>query len=204
MTNDAISGYRIRRAEPGDTEALYEICLLTADAGSDASALYSDRRLPGYIWAAAYGALEPDFAFVLSGVDGAVGYVLAAPDTAAFENRLEREWWPRVRAELEGFTPVSAHDEAALRHITAPERRDQALLADYPAHLHINILPQAQAGGWGRRMIETELQALRAAGVKGVQLGVAPNNVRAQGFYRHLGFTDISTPGRVIYGMRLV
>ena len=41
---------------PGDTDALYEICLLTADSGVDASGLYSDRRLPGYIWAAAYGS----------------------------------------------------------------------------------------------------------------------------------------------------
>jgi len=47
--------FRIRRAEPRDIDALYEICLLTADSGVDATALYSDRKLPGYVWAAPYG-----------------------------------------------------------------------------------------------------------------------------------------------------
>lgn len=195
--------YRIRRAEPRDTDALYEICLLTADSGVDASVLYSDRRLPGYIWAAAYGALEPEFAFVLSDGDRALGYVIAAPDTAAFEERLAHDWWPQVRIALTGFKPFTAHDQMALRRINTPDRHDAEQLIDYPAHLHINLLPEAQSGGWGRRLIETELDALRRAGVRGVQLGVSPTNDRAKGFYEHLGFADISKPGHVTYGMKL-
>lgn len=200
---DAKSPYRIRRAEARDAEALYDICLLTANDGADASSLYSDRRLPGYLWAAAYGALEPDFAFVLDNGERVVGYIVAAPDSAAFEERLVRDWWPKVRRSLAGFRPATQHDETALARIDVPERRDPGQLADYPAHLHINILPEAQAGGWGRRLIETELDALRRAGVKGVQLGVSPTNPRASGFYEHLGFVDISLPGFVTYGMAL-
>jgi ribosomal protein S18 acetylase RimI-like enzyme len=195
--------YRIRRAEPGDADALYEICLLTADAGKDASALYSDRKLPGYLWAAAYGALEPDFAFMLADGDRALGYVLATPDSAAFEARLEREWWPKVRQSLAGFRPKTAHDRVVVSRVRNPEHRDLERQQDYPAHLHVNILPEAQSGGWGRRLIETELDALRRAGVKGVQLGVSPVNLRAKGFYEHLGFTDISQPGDVTFGMKL-
>ena len=197
------TSYRIRRAEPRDADALSEICLLTADDGRDASALYSDPRLPGYLWASAYGALEPDFAFILGDGEGALGYVLAVPDTAAFEQRLEREWWPTVRQSLIGFKPRTTHDEMVLRRIDVPERRDLERLADYPAHLHINILPEIQSGGWGRRMIDTELDALRQAGVKGVQLGVSPTNIRAKGFYEHLGFIDISQPGDVTFGLKL-
>lgn len=195
--------FRIRRAEPRDADALYEICLLTADSGVDASALYSDPRLPGEIWAAAYGALEPDFAFILEGDGRALGYVIGAPDTALFEARLEREWWPRVRRRLEGFRPVTAYDETALQRINEPAGHDTDQLVDYPAHVHINILPEAQSGGWGRRLLETELEALRRAGVKGVQLGVSLDNIRAKGFYEHLGFTDISKPGHLTFGMKL-
>jgi ribosomal protein S18 acetylase RimI-like enzyme len=195
--------YRIRRAEPGDADALFEICLLTADSGVDASALYSNRKLPGYIWAAAYGALEPDFALILSDGDRALGYVIGAPDTAAFEDRLARQWWPQVRANLEGFQPVTVHDEMALQRINTPPRHDAEQLVDYPAHLHINILPEAQSAGLGHRMIETELDAFRRAGAKGVQLGVSPTNIRAKGFYEHLGFSDISKPGHVTFGMKL-
>ena len=85
-----------------------------------------------------------------------------------------------------------------------PARAHLAWLAEhYPAHLHINVLPEAQSGGWGRRLIETELDALRRAGVRGVHLGVSPTNERAKGFYAHLGFDDISRDGRVIYAKRL-
>jgi ribosomal protein S18 acetylase RimI-like enzyme len=147
--------------------------------------------------------LEPDFAFVLTRDDYPIGYVIAAPDTAAFERRLEAEWWPEVRRAVAGFVPRLPLDANALTHIMTPESHDPALLAAYPAHLHINILPEAQAGGWGRRLIETELAALASAGVRGVQLGVSPTNERARGFYAHVGFTDISRGDDVVFAMKL-
>jgi len=195
--------FRIRRAEPGDSDALYDICLKTADSGRDATALYSDPRLPGYIWAAPYGAFEPDFAFMLDDGGEAVGYVVATPDTTNFARRLEAEWWPNLRRAFAGVVPSKPSDAAAIERILAPEDHEGWLLADYPAHLHINLLPQAQSGGWGRRMIETELEALRQAGVRGVHLGVSPANERAKGFYRHVGFTDLSRDDHVLYGMKL-
>ena len=174
--------FRIRSAIPADLDALYEICLLTADSGVDASALYSDRKLPGYVWAAPYGALEPDFAFLLTDGERRLGYCIGVPDTAAFEDRLDREWWPKVRAELAGFKPTARYDEMVLGKINTPERHDPEQLVDYPAHLHINLLPEVQSGGWGRRLIEPELDALRKSAAKGVKLGVSKTTVRAKGY----------------------
>lgn len=200
--NRATDHAAIRRAAPEDADALFEICLKTADSGQDASALYGDPRLPGYIWAAAYGALEPDFAFLLATADGALGYVLGTPDTAAFADRLEVEWWPEVRRKVAGLTASRPLDARALAYVARPERHPAWLQADYPAHLHINLLPGAQSSGWGRRLIDAELAALRAHGVRGVHLGVSPTNARAIGFYRHLGFEDISRDGKVLFGIR--
>ena len=202
MTSNT-SGLSIRRARPSDSDALFDICLKTADSGNDASALYSDPRLPGYLWAAAYGALEPDFAFLLVDGDEVLGYVIATPDTAAFVKRLETDWWPEVRRKLADFVPKLPGDAEVLKRIANPEGHEPLLDADYPAHLHINLLPKVQSGGWGRRMIETELDALRAAGVRGVHLGVSPTNERAKGFYKHIGFDDISGDGHVRFGMIL-
>lgn len=196
------SGLHIRPATPADSDALYEICLLTADSGVDATALYSDPKLPGYVWAAPYGALEPDFAFILADGDRRLGYVIGAPDTAAFEARLERDWWPNVRKAVAGITPKAPFDEGVLERIAKPETHLAFLAEHYPAHLHINLLPDAQSGGWGRRLIETELDALRQAGVRGVHLGVSPSNERAKGFYKHVGFEDLSRDSKVLYGMR--
>jgi ribosomal protein S18 acetylase RimI-like enzyme len=200
--NRAAAHAAIRRATPEDASALFDICLMTADSGQDARALYGDPRLPGFVWAAAYGALEPDFAFLLAAADGALGYVLGTPDTEAFADSLEVEWWPEVRRKVAGLAASRPLDARALAYIASPERHPAWLQADYPAHLHINLLPEAQSSGWGRRLINAELAALRAHGVRGVHLGVSPGNARAIGFYRHLGFEDISRDGKVLFGIR--
>lgn len=193
----------IRPATEADRPALYDICLRTADNGSDAGHLYSEPHLPGYIWAVPYQLFAPDFAFVVDAGAGAVGYVVAAPDTAAFAGRLERDWWPDVRRRVADLAPSKPRDERVLALIRQPEGKDPAMLADYPAHLHINLLPPFQSAGWGRRLIETELAVLRAKGVAGIHLGVSAGNAKVLGFYEKLGFREIARPGSIYMGMRL-
>jgi ribosomal protein S18 acetylase RimI-like enzyme len=74
----------------------------------------------------------------------------------------------------------------------------------HPAHLHIDLLPQAQGQGNGRRMIEALLAKLRALGVPGVHLGVGARNSGAIAFYERVGFTRLKewTWG-FTYGMQL-
>ncbi|WP_417711268.1 GNAT family N-acetyltransferase [Roseibium aggregatum] len=189
----------IRPATEGDLDALFDICLKTADGGTDGSAFFSDKRLPGYVWSVPYFKFEPECAFVLVENGRTIGYVLGAPDTARFEETLEQHWWPDIRRMIADMTPKLRDDAKAFHRINHPERTPQWLLADYPAHLHINILPGAQSSGWGRRMIDTVLDALAKAGAPGVHLGLHPQNERAKGFYSHLGFEDISRDGHVLF-----
>jgi ribosomal protein S18 acetylase RimI-like enzyme len=199
----ASSNLHIRPAIPCDRDALFRICLKTADGGKDATMLYSDPKLPGYVWAVPYSVLEPQFAFVLAEGAKVIGYVVAAPDTVAFERRLDTEWWPSVRRATEGLAPTRPLDADLLERINVPRRHADWLAADYPAHLHINLLAQARSSGWGRRMVDVELAALRRAGVRGVHLGISASNENANGFYRHIGFTDISRGDQVLFGMKL-
>ncbi|RYH05342.1 MAG: GNAT family N-acetyltransferase, partial [Alphaproteobacteria bacterium] len=64
MTSEHSGVRAVRKATPADLPAIYDICLRTADAGVDATALYGDPRMPGTVWAAPYAVLEPDFTFV--------------------------------------------------------------------------------------------------------------------------------------------
>ncbi|OWV77734.1 acetyltransferase [Rhizobium sp. R635] len=193
----------LRPAVDADSEALFEICLKTADGGNDASAFYSDPHLPGYIWSVPYLKFAKDFAFVLV-LDGRpVGYVVGVPDTARFDRDLEANWWPLVRRQIAGLTPARPRDADVIERIHAPRSGTPWLQDDYPAHLHINILPGLQASGWGRRMINTELEALKKHGVSAVHLGVDPKNERARGFYRHLGFSELEQDGAVAFAMRI-
>ncbi|RSB72136.1 N-acetyltransferase [Rhizobium pisi] len=193
----------IRPATDADSEALFEICLKTANGGKDASAFYSDPHLPGYIWSVPYLKFARDFAFVLVQDGRTVGYVVGAPDTNQFDRDLAANWWPFVRQQIAGLAPARARDADVIERIHSPRSGTRWLQDDYPAHLHINILPGLQASGWGRRMINTELQALRNHGVGAVHLGVDPNNEGARGFYRHLGFSELERDGAVAFAMRI-
>lgn len=184
----------VRGARPDDTERLYEICLRTGDAGEDATARHADARLLGDVYVGAYLAFSPDLAFVLVGEDDVpVGYVLGVADTLAFEHRCEQEWWPRLLADAERWRHLEAGspDAELLALVRHPERTPPSIAATWPAHLHIDLLPQPQGGGHGRRLVEHLLAALREQDVPGVMLGVDPDNTRARGFYLHLGFTPI-------------
>jgi hypothetical protein len=151
---------RIRPYRPSDLDALYRICLLTGDDGQDATSLYKDPRLPGHFFAAPYGLFEPALAFVAEDTAGVGGYILGTLDTRAFEERLERTWWPHLRAHYpdppasvpgQQLTP----DQQLAHMIHHPWRIPDGLAARYPSQLHIDLLPRLQASGLGRQMTTT-------------------------------------------------
>jgi GNAT superfamily N-acetyltransferase len=198
---------QMRGYRPGDLGDLYRICLQTGNGGTDASALFRDPDLLGHIYAAPYGLFEPSLAFVVEDQIGVGGYCLGALDSRAFEQRAEEEWWPSLRrryaepdiADRERWT----RDEQAAYLIHHPWRTDDDLMADFPSHVHVDLLPRLQGSGNGRRLIGMQLVALRERRSRGVHLQVNAQNRRALGFYHHLGFTDLRTGQRHILGMSL-
>jgi GNAT superfamily N-acetyltransferase len=77
-------------------------------------------------------------------------------------------------------------------------------LAEYPAHLHIDLLPDFQGTGHGRRLMQTFCRAVARAGAAGVHVAVVSGNRKALGFYRHLGFEPLQADGEAVYlGCRL-
>lgn len=200
MSEPAIRPYR-----PDDLEALYDICLRTGAAGEDATELMADPRLLGDLYAAPYAVLEPEHAFVLDdGTGTAVGYVLGALDTAAFDARCEAEWWPAVRERHPAGETTGKLDDLFLVRLHEPRPAAAEVLARFPSHLHIDLLPPVQSGGWGRALLERLFSALRDDGSRGVHLGVSSANQRAVGFYRHLGFEELASDrGGHLMGMVL-
>jgi len=198
---------QIRPYESADLDDLYRICLQTADNGQDATALVGDPMLPGHVFAAPYGIYEPSFAWVAEDAAGVGGYVLGALDTRAFEERLERDWWPALRARYPGprqlTGTLSELERIALQVIHQPFASDPVLIRSYPSHLHIDLLPRLQGRGFGRRMIEILLAALRTAGSPGVHLHVGRANERAAAFYRHVGLTEQPGNGARVFAMQL-
>ncbi len=153
--------------------------------------LMTDPRLLGEVFAAPYALLETAHAFVLDDGSGRpVGYVLGARDVVDFEQRAEADWWPALRQRyLEGSGEGLDAIFVAMLHHRSPPGPD--VTDRYPSELHIDLRPEAQGRGWGRRMIDHLLASLRDAGSIGVHLGASTANTRAIAFYRHLGFTEL-------------
>ncbi|EYB67770.1 acetyltransferase [Deinococcus phoenicis] len=198
---------QLRPYHPEDQAAVYRICLETGDSGQDASRLYGDPALLGHVYAGPYITHQPDLAFVLEDDRDVAGYILGVLDTAAFEQLLDRTWWPDLRRRY----PVPAAlpgertpDERLHALIHTPRTTPAEITARFPSHLHIDLLPRVQGGGQGRRLMTTLLQALRERGSTGVHLGVGGRNTRAIAFYRHLGFQTLQeTPTSLILGLDL-
>jgi ribosomal protein S18 acetylase RimI-like enzyme len=197
---------RIRPYQPDDLDDVYDICLRTADDGADGTALFRDPKMPGHRYAGPYAAFEPSLAFVAEDSDGVAGYTLGALDTRAFEERLERDWWPALRARYPQPGPdagLSTPEQYAINDIHEPWATADELATGFPSHLHIDLLPRLQGRGIGRRLITMMIETLHDLGSPGLHLHVSRGNEKAAGFYRHLGFTEYPATGVNIFIMDL-
>lgn len=194
--------FKIRKAEPGDREGAYAVCLQTGDDGQDATGLYEDPEALGRIFVGPYLEFEPALAFMLEDQAGICGYVLAALDSKSFYQKYLDLWIPKLQAAFPAPTGAPEHwsrTERIYHDYHHPEVYCPEPYGEFPSHLHIDLLPRAQGHGWGRRMMEHLFTALRAAGSPGVHLGVGEANTRAVGFYRKLGFTRLAQVRDVLY-----
>lgn len=195
-------GNRLDRYQPGDDDDLVEICVRTADAGADATGMLPDDRLWAEIFVLPYVVRHPEFASVVRSETGrATGYIVGTPDTVAFEAWFRDEWWPERAGRWE---PGPPRQEGLLRYAAGRGRDAEPYAAEYPAHLHIDLLPELQGQGWGRRLIDTLIDDLRRAGVPGVHLVAGADNAGAAAFYPRVGFTPLpSDPDVRAFGRTL-
>lgn len=197
---DAVGIRPARTDDQDEVDRLYAICLRTGDSGSDATDQYTDPRLLGEIYLGPYLRFEPDLAFVaVDADDRPVGYVVGTRDTKAFRRELEAAWWPPLRTRYpRGAFPQGTPDAQLVELIHAPDRTPDDIVDSSPAHLHVDLLPEAQGLGAGRRLLETLFAALRDAGVGALHLVVSPHNTRGRAFYLHLGFVPLTADGNAL------
>ncbi|MBR8639761.1 GNAT family N-acetyltransferase [Streptomyces tuirus] len=187
----------VRPYRPGDRPALDDICVRTAHHGQDSRPHYADPGVFPATFAAPYVHLEPELAFVLDDGQGqAVGYILGTADTERFAEAFRATWLPLVADHYPAPPePPRTPDETIAHLLHRPERMVLPELAAYPAHLHIDLLPEWQGRGHGRRLMRAFLQALQGGGVPAVHLAMATANTRARAFYDRMGFHELDVPG---------
>lgn len=183
-----IEPVEIRLYRPTDRADVYDVCVCTAAAGGDATGIYSSDDLMPDVFAGPYLAFQPDLAFVVDVGDRVAGYVIAAADTRAFVERVRQGWVPTFASKYPEPSPT---DAPIVAMGVDPERMLVPEVDEYPAHLHIDLLPELQGQGCGRALIDTLRTELARRGIPGLHLTMDPANLPARAFYDRLGFVEL-------------
>lgn len=182
---------------------LYRICLETGEDGGDATGTI-DEEILGHFFSAPYAIVEPDLCFILTADGAPCGYILGTSDSHRFAVECEAKWWPPLREKYPLRDRSDKTREAGMVRAIHSGYKAPPCAEQYPAHLHIDILPVGQGCGQGSRLIETFLARLRQKQVPGIHLGVSKGNTRAIAFYPKLGFEPVvESETSVVYGMKL-
>ena len=78
--------------------------------------------------------------------------------------------------------------KAAVKSLLRGGVRSDMPLADYPAHLHINLRDGFRGQHLGMRLIERFIDQARSAKVTGIHASVLEDNVNASKFFTQAGF----------------
>lgn len=131
-----------------------------------------------------------DTSLALELEDGTLAaYVLCAPDSQAYFRTLEQEYRPQMETLEPGSYDPFLEAQSYIRDFAA----------DYPAHLHINVVPQAQNLHAGTRLMQNLLQLLEEKGIPGVCLGVDSSRAQAVHFYQKNGFQVLRDDGDTLF-----
>lgn len=194
----------IRPYKESDFFSLYEICLKTGDSGKDATGLFKDPTLLGNFYSAPYAVIHPELTFILAENDIPLGYILGTSDSQFFYHESEKKWFPPLREKYslpdENDTTPDARIIRLIHkgHVPRPE------LLSYPAHLHIDILPEGQGQGMGKKLMETFINKLIEMKVPALHLEVGKKNINAIKFYEKIGFQIIKEfEWSIAYGVKL-
>ena len=138
---------------------------------------------------------EPENCFVAAADDGRViGYVICAEDFDCFKKTFVSNYYPKIKKW------EYRRRKSALRSIIPHEKYKE----EYPAHLHIDVLPEYQRMGLGHKLTDALLEHLKKKEIKGIMLTTWIRNEKGRGFYDKYGFSLLSEMKNcAVYGFKL-
>lgn len=190
----------IRKFIPADEKAIENITYHTGFKGEglEGRDYFNDRRLFYLIFIAYYARYEPEHFFVAEDTESGqvFGFICGTLDTEKQVQRFKRLMLWRLIVRAVFFTswryPKTMLTALKLAFMLIDEpaiaNPEVNLQEQYPAHLHINILPEYQRTGTGSRLISTFENHLKNQGVCGVHLGTTSRNTKAVPFYKKHGY----------------
>ena len=166
--------YSIRNYHPKDAENVKKICVETA------SDIFRGKKMTECalidVYCRYYIEQEPESCFVVvNQKDEAKGYILCAKNYDRYKQVFKEKYlktWNPVTIIMGNFAMNSIKE----------------YVREYPAHLHIDLLPECQGQGYGRQLVEKLKDHLAEQGINGLMLHVSMANEGARAFYAKCGF----------------
>jgi len=193
MDGDKIT---VRRYEPRDRAALREIACDTADSGQPVERFFPDREVFADALTRYCTDIAPEATWVAEQNGEVVGYLTGCFDTRRYFRTMAFRIVPLafVRALFRGalWHPLTRKlITVNLRDWFRGGRRPDLSLADYPAHVHINLRKNARGQKAGEQLLENFLRQAKIAGIRGVHAKVSEANTGARRFFERFGFAAL-------------
>ncbi|PKS10961.1 hypothetical protein jhhlp_002720 [Lomentospora prolificans] len=206
---------QIRPYQGGDFEAVAHICRVTLPDSLSCSP--GAVKVAPYVWAHQFTHLSPSTCFVLDdGTGKAVGYVVGTPSIPDFvasypsfistilSRDIPKPEGPRRSWSIpKGEENAGQVDPQCLAQMAYDGRwlvweNREGLVSEYGATLHIDLEEKWRADGWGKKLVEEYVKAVRASweatggpgegGGRGVHVIIGGENGKVVGFYERCGF----------------
>ncbi len=165
----------VRRFEERDREAIRKIC---SDAALEKpnTQFHEDRELAPLCFTDYYLNYEPESCFV-GEVDGQViGYLVGCKDTQVFNRVFQSRFLPRIVARI-GWQLLTLQYRkketyqmlwwTLMEHFWQGEKLDIPL-DEYPAHTHINVVPEYRGCGLSNQLSRAFRQHMKELGITGL------------------------------------
>lgn len=162
----------IKRYEDKYKDGVRKVCIETSSIKCSDEALL-------LLYCDYYIEEEKDNCFVaVDSEDNVIGYILSSINYKSFIKTYKSKYLKKLKS-VDKFMAKGFKGEAIMSRVMGK---------DYPAHLHIDILPNWQRMGIGRMLIEELLNHLKNISVNGIYLSCGTTNENAKNFYKKIGF----------------
>lgn len=176
----------IRNYKPKDKERLRYICKETAWDSYKAD----ENRLESVpiMFNDYFTEQEPEFAFVLADDnDLPAGYIICSANYDNFVNSMKTVYTERLYA-------VAPDEVSFLNNFLSSLEK----IKDHPVHFHIDILPDFQRQGWGRKLMQKLWNKLKSENIDYLSGCCISRNSDGYKAYMKLGFEEIYDYGNNI------
>ena len=185
----------IRSFKNSDIQGILKICYRTGYMGESLHNrdIFNDVKLFGYLFCIYYPYYEPDNVFLaVDQNDKIVGYIMGTDNSKKQEDMFKRKMVLKIAIRALLYTSWKYREsfKALMFFIKNLSLKSQPknLYKEYPAHLHMNVLPEYQHMGIGSKLINVFEKHIKEKGVQGIHLRTSNNNIKALPFYEKKGY----------------